>query len=354
MESVLLFASTFGVTAFIIVFVFDFFISSPSYKGPISDHFDGRAFHNLSGGEKILSGPKKRGFLFVLTWLIYRSRNIWQRTPNRHIGKPEMRVNSKRIFVTFVNHSTLLLQTEGLNILVDPIWSERASPFTFLGPRRWRDPGIKFDDLPRIDIVLISNNHYDHMDIRTLRKIYDKYRPKIFVPLGNSSYLRKKGIVGTHDMDWWDKVMLSPETNLVSVPAMHFSARAFSDRNKTLWCGFVIETSRGNIYISGDIADGKFKEKIKEKYDKFILGFLPIGVWKPPWLMKSVHISPDEAFELHKYLNIETSVGVHFGTFRLSDDGQDEGPERIKQLVKESGPKQVDFRILEHGQTIMI
>lgn len=354
MGSIILFIFTFGSLTFFIVFILDFFIASSGYKGKVTDHFDGKGFYNITGGEKIRETIQRKGLFFVLIWLLFRPKKVWQYKKNNLLCVPERRVNNKRIFVTFVNHSTVLIQTDGLNILLDPVWSKRASPFTFLGPKRFRDPGIKFEDLPRIDIVLISHNHYDHMDIKTLREIYRKYRPRIYVPLGNSKYLARKGILGARDMDWWDKEAITPEINLVSVPAQHFSGRAFSDRNRTLWCGYVLETSRGNIYMAGDTAYGKFVDKIKEKYSEFILGFIPIGVWKPVWLMKSVHISPDDAFQMHKELNINTSIGVHHGTFKLSDDGQDEGKDRIKQLVKEDSPKIVDFRVLENGQTVMI
>ncbi len=354
MESLALFISTYGIGVFLIVLIFDLFFASPSYKGKVTDHFDGRAFHSLNTSNKFSDSYPKINFLRLLLWLIFKPKNIWEYRQNRIKCIPEKRVDDEKIFATFVNHSTILLQTDGLNILTDPHWSKRASPFNFLGPERYRDPGIKFEDLPRIDYILISHNHYDHMDIMTLREIYNKYRPRIFVPLGNSAFLAKQGIIGAEDMDWWDKKTLKQNINLVSVPAEHFSSRAFSDRNKTLWCGFVLETGRGNIYFSGDTADGKFTEKIKEKYDKFILGFLPVSVWKPEWLMRSVHISPDDAFELHKKLKIDTTIGIHHGTFKLSDDGQEEGPDRVKFLVKNSLPKIIDFRVLENGQTIVI
>ncbi|MFZ2522403.1 MAG: MBL fold metallo-hydrolase [Minisyncoccia bacterium] len=354
MESIVLFISTFGVLTFLIVLFFDFFIASPSYRGRITDHFDGRAFHGMNMLHRIIDDYPKVKFLRALFWLLLRPKSKWQCRKNNHISMPEKRVESEKISVTFVNHSTVLLQAYGLNILTDPVWSRRVSPFSFLGPKRYMEPGVTLENLPRIDYILISHNHYDHMDINTLRKIYKKYRPKIFVPLGNSLYLAKKGIIGAEDMDWWDKKSLTEEVKLTCVPAEHFSSRAFSDRNKTLWCGFVLETKRGNIYFSGDTASGKFSDKIKEKYEKFLLGFIPVAVWKPEWLMRPVHISPDDAFDLHKKLNIETTIGIHHGTFKLSDDGQDDGPDRIRFLVKNSLPKIVDFRILENGQTVLI
>lgn len=354
MESIFLFIGMFGFTAFFIASIFDFFIASPGYKGPVSDHFDGKEFYSIGKGKKVKENVPSKGIFTFLSWAFSRPKSIWMYRGNKFRHIPERRINNKRIFITFINHSTVLIQTDGLNILTDPIWSERASPFIFAGPKRFRAPGVRLQDLPRIDVILLSHNHYDHMDIVTLRELYLRDKPKIYAPLGNSHYLGLKGVLGAKDMDWWDKESLSSEIKLVAVPAQHFSARAISDRNKSLWCGFVLETSRGDIYIAGDTAYGKFIEKIKEKYSKFILGFIPIGAFRPEWLMSPVHISPDDAFLVHKELNIETSVAIHFGTFKLSDDGQDESPNRIRDLVKASGSKAVDFRVLENGQMIML
>lgn len=353
MEYIVLFISTFGFLTFIIVFTFDFFIASPGYSGPVTDHFDGKAFHGLNNNHGIGDNFKKINLFSFLSWFFLRKKKVWEYRESKIKPTLESRIEGEKIFITFVNHSTVLMQMNNLNILTDPVWSKRVSPFSFMGPKRYREPGIKLDDLPRIDVVLLTHNHYDHMDIFTLREIYKKYRPKIFTPLGNSLYLKKKGISQAIDMDWWGKKSLSKDVNLVCVPAEHFSSRAFSDRNKTLWSGFVLETSRGNIYFSGDTAYGNFVKKISEKYNSFILGFLPAAVWKPVWLMKPVHISPDDAVQMHKDLNIKTTIGIHHGTFKLSDDGQDEGPDRIRELVKNSSPKTIDFRILENGQTIV-
>lgn len=354
MESIFLFAGVFGFFTCIITFTFDFFIKSPRYKGRVSDHFDGKEFYSIGKGYRIKENIPAENLFSFLKWQIMKPRNNWKCRPNKVHVKPEKMISGKRIFVTFVNHSTVLIQTEGLNILTDPVWSKTVSPFFFLGPKRYSDPGVRFEDLPKIDVVLLSHNHYDHMDLKTLRRLYKRDKPRIFAPLGNSHYLAIKGIPGAVDMDWWDKNNISPEIKLVSVPAQHFSSRAITDRNKSLWCGYVLETSRGPIYFAGDTAYGQFKEKIKEKYSKFILGFVPVAAYKPEWIMGPVHISPYDAFHLRKELNIETTIGIHFGTFKLTDDGQDEGPNIIKDLVKKSIPEKADFRILENGQTVMI
>ena len=255
--------------------------------------------------------------------------------------------------VTYVNHDTVLIQTEGLNFLTDPIWSKRASPFYLLGPKRFALPGIAFDDLPPVDIVLVSHNHYDHMDIATLRRLVSKWNPKIIVPIGNKSYLNKRGIQNVVELDWWEKEEITEQVQVACVPAQHFSARAISDRNRTLWAGFVIETPHGNTYFAGDTGFGPFVEHLKARYEEFRLALLPIGAYKPEWFMRTVHISPDEAFVMHRELAVRTSVGMHFGTFRLADDRQEEPPRRIRELVETETCDGI-FVTLENGEEIVV
>src|SRR5436305_3580174 len=174
--------------------------SVPRYHGPITNHFDGRKFHNLEP-------PEKRGFIDFLRWQLNRKRGPWNRwTDNKRGSVPPQRVNGKDLRVTFVNHATALIQTEGLNILTDPVWSERASPVAWAGPRRHRPPGLRFEDLPPIDLVLISHNHYDHLDIQTLKRLNARHRPHFIVGLGNQALLDSEGIDGSVELDWWQDV----------------------------------------------------------------------------------------------------------------------------------------------------
>ncbi len=336
-----------------LVFLLDVCISSSRYKGEESDHFNGSEFFTPDKPARY----KVAGlihFKVLFSWFFNKHKNSWEFRKNKFRTVPEKRVQSDRIFVTFINHSTVLIQTKGLNIITDPVWSKRASPFSFLGPIRYRDPGVKLQELPPIDVILLTHNHYDHMDIKTLRSISIKDNPKIFTSLGNARYLKSRRIKGAKDMDWWNREKINDEISVVSTPAQHFSGRAFSDRNKSLWCGFVIETPRGPIYFAGDTGYGGFVEKIKEKYDKFILSFIPIGAFKPEWFMSEIHCSPEQAVKIHKELRSEVSVGIHFGTFRLADDGQDEAKNMTKELISKSVSSRVDFRLLDNGQTIMV
>ncbi len=338
----------------LISFCIDWFLASKGYKGPKSDHFDGKKFHSYSTEER--TGLNNQTSVFK--WLLTRPNIKWVWRNNEKHAVPAERVEGDAIVTTFINHSTVLIQTQGINILCDPIWSKRTSPNSFIGPARFRAPGITLEELPPIHIVLISHNHYDHMDVGTLRWLSKTWNPKIVAGLGNAEFLKSKGIDAVHDMDWFDKEIISNNVSIVCAPGQHFSSRALFDRNKTLWCGFIIETPSGPIYFAGDTGYGSFVEKIKEKYPAGIkLAFLPIGAFKPEWFMGPVHISPSQAMQIHKELDIKTSVAIHFGTFHLADDGQDEPQTRIKELIeKHTAPdgSKPDFRILENGEAMVL
>lgn len=342
----------FAIVVFVLGFIIDFFISSRGYEGEVSDHFDGKEFFTpgVSPHDKLYEHGHGK---FFWKWILRKPKNHWKYVKNKFRTVPEKRVNSDRVFITYINHSTVLIQTKGLNIITDPVFSKRIGPLPILKLHRYRDPGVKIEELPHIDVVLLSHNHYDHMDIKSLRFISVRDNPKILTPLGNSYYLKTRRVRGAKDMDWWDKEVISQDISVVSVPSQHFSARAISDRNKTLWSGFIIETPRGPIYFAGDTGYGDFIERIKEKYSKFILGLIPIGAYKPEWFMAPVHTSPEEAIKIHKDLNIETSIAIHFGTFKLADDGQDEAKEMIRDIVSNNLIPRVDFRVLENGQSVM-
>ena len=305
---------------------------------PISDHFDGQRFRNPDA-------PQVQGFADLLRWQLNGRR---EKSP-RFIddvteSKPASNIEGDGLAVTLINHSTLLLQHNGANILTDPVWSQRVSPFQWIGPRRRRKPGVRLQDLPPIDIVLLSHNHYDHLDLTTVRLLARRAECKFVAPLGLANFLRSEGVRVVHEMDWWESVPLG-ETLIHSVPALHFSARGLFDRNRTLWCGYGLETKAGMIYFAGDTAFGKHFSEIRQRRGPPRLALLPIGSYQPEWFMSSVHMSPDDAIRAHGILDARHSIAIHHGTFQLGDDGIDRPRMRIQELSPQG-----DFRVLNNGE----
>lgn len=293
-------------------------ISAPGYSGESSDHFDGSTFKNRKGYDN-------KGFLELIKWVTNRKPGEWtEKTENviSYGSKPSDRVSDSSHVITYVNHSTFLIQTDGLNIITDPVYSKRVSPFTFAGPKRMRPPGIQFKDLPKIDFVLLSHNHYDHLDITTLKRIQETSDPVFITPLGVDLYLNKKGIYKTVSLDWWQAHSVNDSVSISAVEAQHFSSRGMFDRDKTLWVGFVIEAPSGNVYFAGDTGYNNFFEKIGRDYAPIKTALIPIGAYIPRWFMSPVHVDPEQALQIHRDINAELSIGMHYGTFPLADDGE--------------------------------
>lgn len=312
----------------------------------ISDHFDGYYFYNPHHKEE-----DKKGFLDYFIWSISNPLQPWNEREIIQRKISQERVLSGETSVTFINHSTVLIQIDGINILTDPIWSERASPVSWAGPKRVVAPGVKFEDLPPIDIVLVSHNHYDHLDLTTLKKLEKAFHPRFFVPKKNKSFLQSEGLKNVVEMDWWDEVPLTKDLSLTFVPSQHFSARSLFDRNKTLWGGFVIESPSQLIYFAGDTAYSPHFKEIKERLGKPTLALLPIGAFQPRWLMKGVHMSPQDAVQAHLDLEAVQSMAIHFGTFQMSADEYDEPTETLKKTLEEQKIDLEDFWILEQGES---
>jgi L-ascorbate metabolism protein UlaG (beta-lactamase superfamily) len=320
-------------------------LSGPVYKGPITDHFDGNTFINPGG-------VKQQSLGAVFKWMFTRKRSIWRKPiDDAPRAKPVDHIHSG-IRITFVNHSTFLIQTEGLNILTDPVWSERVSPFTWSGPKRQRKPGIRFEDLPRIDIILLSHNHYDHLDLPTLKSLTRIHDPRIITSLGVSAYLKKNGIEHSVDMDWWDELKLIKDVWVQSVPAQHFSARGTLDRNKTLWCGFVLKRKEGNIYFAGDTGYNTrtFKE-IGDRCSPVAVSLIPIGAYQPIWFMSPVHCSPAEAVIIHKEVGSKKSIATHFGTFRLGDESPQDAISDLKNALEVEKIPDDAFITMQEGES---
>ncbi len=301
-------------------------------------HFDGKRFYNPDASHG-------RGFLDVLRWkLTSRPESSPRFVPDVEPSKPPPEVQGSELRVTLINHSTLLLQQSGFHILTDPIWSDRASPLAWIGPRRRRNPGVLWEDLPRIDLVLLSHNHYDHLDLPTLRRLADRGQSQFIVPTGVARLLRSQGIGPVRELDWGESLPHGRAT-IHCVPAFHFSARGIFDRNRTLWCGYVVAAADRMIYFAGDTAFGGHFAQIREKFGSPQLALLPIGAYEPRWFMSPVHMAPDEALRAHEILAAKTSIAIHHGTFQLADEGLDT-PRNL--LI--SCAQRASFLILKNGQ----
>jgi L-ascorbate metabolism protein UlaG (beta-lactamase superfamily) len=257
-------------------------------------------------------------------------------------------VEGNEMHVTLINHATILLQQRGSHILTDPIWSERASPLTWIGLRRRREPGVRWEDLPRIDTVLLSHNHYDHLDLATLRRLADRGQSRFIVPAGVGRLLRSQSIGPVHELDWGESLPLG-RTTIHSVPAMHFSARGIFDRNRTLWCGYVIEAAGRMVYFAGDTAFGGHFGRIRELFGAPRLALLPIGAYEPRWFMSAVHMAPVDAVRAHQLLGAGTSIAIHHGTFQLGDEGIDTPKQQLKGCTPGDS-----FLVLGNGQFVTL
>jgi L-ascorbate metabolism protein UlaG (beta-lactamase superfamily) len=279
-------------------------------------HFDGKRYYNPGGAQV-------RGFRDLLRW---QWTGRLERSPafvdDVQPSVPPRRVETNALRITMVNHSTMLLQQRGCNILTDPIWSERCSPVSWAGPRRRRRPGIRWEDLPEIDVVLLSHNHYDHLDLPTLRLLAERGNSTYFLPKGVATLLQSQKIAPAQELDWGESIKLGPAT-IHCVPAQHFSARGLFDRNRTLWCGYVIESAGRSIYFAGDTGFGDHFRWIRERFGPMDVALLPIGAYAPRWFMSPIHMAPDEAIRAHAILESRRSIAIHHGTFQLADEGID-------------------------------
>lgn len=314
----------------------------PEAGAEFPKHFDGKQFYNPGV-------PQARGLLDVFRWK-------WTSRPQpspRVIEDVEQTVPPARVEtgdprITLVNHSTVLIQQRGFNILTDPIWSERASPVAWAGPPRRRKPGIAFENLPAIDAVLISHNHYDHLDLPTLHRLAGHGTATFVVPKGVARLFHSEKIGPLHELDWGESAAL-PGHTIHSVPAFHFSARGLLDRNRTLWCGYMIECPGQLLYFAGDTAFGPHFAQIREKFGSPRLALLPIGAYEPRWFMSAVHMAPEEAVKAHQILAAPTSIAIHHGTFQLTDESLDAPSQRLRAIAPGDS-----FVVLNNGQSLTL
>jgi L-ascorbate metabolism protein UlaG (beta-lactamase superfamily) len=321
-----------------------------NYTGPVSDHFDGVHFFDPDG-----SPPKSIGQL--LRWQREGGRAQWPDwAPSPFSDVPPARVTSGVRFA-FVGHASWLIQTAGLNILVDPVWSDRASPFSFLGPKRVNDPGIAFDKLPPVDAVLVSHGHYDHLDVTTLSKLHATFAPRVVTPLGND--VTMKGFdcaIRANAFDWHDRVELGNGVAVTLVATRHWTARGLLDRNKALWASFILETPTGKIYIVCDsgYGSGVHFRRAREKYGTFHTAILPIGAYEPRWFMGDQHMNPEDAVKALADCGAGQALAHHHGTFQLTNEAIDAPVNDLAIALKAANVASEKFRVLKPGEVFAI
>lgn len=264
--------------------------------------------------------------------------------------------------VTWIGHATALLQIGGVNVLTDPIFSERASPFSFVGPKRKVAPGLSMAQLPHVDVVLISHNHYDHLDQPSIEQLNRQAGgpPLFLVPLGVKDWMTGIGIdsARVREMDWWEKTAVAPLA-IHFVPAQHWSARSLTDRSETLWGGWVVQTDATALqpfsaYFAGDTGYSKDFADIGKKFGSFDLALIPIGAYAPRWFMQGQHVDPAQAVKIHQDVHAKRSIGIHWGVFELADEPLDEPPVLLADEVKKAGLPAAAFTVLKHGETLKL
>jgi N-acyl-phosphatidylethanolamine-hydrolysing phospholipase D len=317
--------------------------------------------HHLRGGgfRNPWPGGSLHGTRGLLKWMLTRSRTPSPaRDPFSVASRSEPPpATSEQPLVTWIGHSSFLIQVGGLNILTDPIWSDRASPVSFAGPKRLVPPGLRFDDLPRIDITLLSHDHYDHLDRRTVENLIARFPETTWItPLGVAKFVKSLGGGSVEELDWWDEITVGNAT-IGCAPAQHFSGRLPWNRNSTLWCGWTVRIGGFSLFFAGDTGLHPEFTQIAERFGPFDLVILPIGAYEPRWFMQPVHMSPEEAVQSFRDLTSTSSnrrcvmLGSHWGTFRLTDEPVDEPPALARAAWEREKLPSGDLWIFSHGET---
>jgi len=320
------------------------------YSGPVSDHFDGTRFFDPDGA------PPKQ-LRDVLGWQFSRKPAKWPDQVHSHVDTPPPRVDGGRVRLSYVGHVSWLIQTAGLNILVDPVWSERASPVSFAGPKRVSAPGIAFDALPPIDVVLVSHGHYDHLDLTTLSRLAAKHAPRVVTPLGNDLTMTgSDAAIRAEAFDWHDRVELGAGVAATLVPTRHWTARGIFDRNKALWASFVLETPAGKIYIVCDsgYGEGKHFRRVRDAHGPLRLALLPIGAYEPRWFMKDQHMNPADAVKALQDCGADQALAHHHATFQLTDEAIDAPEQALHAALDQAGIPRPRFAAPKPGQVVEI
>jgi L-ascorbate metabolism protein UlaG (beta-lactamase superfamily) len=317
---------------------------NPYYAGPVSDHFDGERFFNPG------QPRTDRTFGDVMRWRLQSRSERWPRSVSVEPARPETRVDGLR--VTMVGHATLLIQAAGVNILTDPVWSDRVSPFRFAGPKRVAAPGILFEDLPPVDAVLLSHCHYDHLDLTTLARLHDACAPVMAMPLGTDAIVRAAIPSARIEVgDWHDRLSLTNGLTTTLTPANHWANRWLNDVRAALWCGHYLRTPAGSIWFAGDTGygDGAIFPAIRARLGVPDVALIPIGAYEPRWFMAPQHVAPLEAVRILDDVGAPSALGIHWGTFKLTDEGRDAPRLALAAALEAAGMPAERFVAAEPG-----
>ena len=298
--------------------------------------------------ENILATPVE-----VLRWVATRKPVKWpSNLPNPPADQVIERVSGTSLRITFINHATVLIQGGGINIITDPVFSKRVSPVSFAGPRRHREPGLNLDELPPIDVVLLSHTHYDHMDSRSLKRLQQRDSPTVLAPLNTAPTIKRISGSEAHELTWWDEYVLPDGIPIMLVPARHWTSRKLGDQNTALWGGFVLKLPGGSVYFAGDTGygNGDHFEQIHQHCGHFRCALLPIGAYEPRWFMSPQHMNPAEAVQSFEDLKAHYAVGIHHGTFQLTDEAHDAPAKALVAAIDEKNIADERFRVLGNGQ----
>ncbi len=319
------------------------------WRAARSDHFDGRRFFNPQG-------PTGASFRDFLRWRTSRRGGIWPERVNDNV--PAVipgRIGEREAVVTAVNHCTFLIQLPGCNLLTDPVYSERVSPVSFAGPRRIRPPGIAWDRLPRIDAVVVSHSHYDHLDLPTLEALHRRFRPRFITGLGNRALLEQRGIGPVDELDWWQATAVGElGVQLTYTPAQHWSSRSLLVKNTSLWGGFWIASAQRRIYFAGDSGYGRDFATIRGRLGVPDLALLPIGAYEPRWFMHPFHLAPDEAIRARSDLGAPRCLAMHFDTFPLADEAYGAAERELAAARAGEGLAADQFHAPRAGETVLV
>ena len=314
---------------------------------PVSDHCDGERFFNPYR-------PPERSFRDLIQWWRTRRAAPWPPSlPLLDPPPPPSGAPDGRAAVTFIGHSTFLIQTKDAAILTDPVFTTHAGPFGRFGPRRVRPPAVPIEELPRVDVVTVSHNHYDHLQPASLRALEARFSPTFITTLGNRPFLERLGLRRVTELDWWQQTRAGG-VEVTCTPAQHFAARGLRDRNRTLWGGFACRSAGRTVHFVGDTGYSPQFREIAARVPQIDAALVPIGAYDPRWFMQPVHVDPEEAVQIHRDLGARVSIAMHFGTFRLTDEAIADPARRLAAARERAGLDPHAFIVPDFGETLLV